>query len=139
MMTKVRANSYKGREVFANQLVSVHRNLNADSLTIKVGDLVHGHAKMVVLYDVKFSVSQKGNERVNAEGRKSVHAHVKGVIVEAQDVEDVDKMYQKLEEYGYIRVYYNPYKVKTFVKYDSFEPIYECEKAIVIMDRLYVK
>lgn len=138
-MMKVNANSYKGREVMANDKVSVHRNLHEDSLTIKVGSLVHGHAQMVAMYDVAFHVGQKGNENVNATGQKQVHAHVRGTIVKAQDVEDINAMYQKLEDYGYTRVYYNPYKVKTFVTYHDMQPIHNADQAIVIMDRVYVK
>jgi hypothetical protein len=139
MITKVNANSYKGREVIANEMVSVHRNLNADSLTIKVGTLVHGHAQMVALYNVSFSVGMMGNQKVNETNTKNVHAHVKGNIVKAQDVDNVQEMYNKLESFGYTRVYYNPYKVDTFVIYDTFEPIHDCSQAIVIMDRVYVK
>lgn len=138
-MIKTYANSYKGREVFANEKVSVHRNLHEDSLTIKVGSLVHGHAQMVAMYDVSFHVGQKGNESVNATKQKQVHAHVRGTIAKAEDVADIEATYQKLEDYGYTRVYYNPYKVKTFVEYTTFEPIHECDQAIVIMDRVYVK
>jgi replication initiation and membrane attachment protein DnaB len=139
MMIKTMANSYKGRDVFANEKVSVHRNLNADSLTIKVGSLVHGHAQMVALYNVTFSVGEKGNEKVNATNNKNVHAHVRGTIVKAEDVDNVQAMYDKLESLGYTRVYYNPYRVNTFVIYDTFEPIHECDQAIVIMDRVYIK
>jgi hypothetical protein len=140
MMIKTNANSYKGREVFAHDMVAVHRNLNEDSLTIKKSDgLVHGHAQLVALVDASFHVGKKGNENVNATGVKQVHAHVRGTIVQANDVDDVDAMYDKLENYGYTRVYYNPYKVKTFVTYHDMQPIYEVNQAIVIMDRVYVK
>jgi hypothetical protein len=140
MMTiKTNANSFKGREVFAGEKVAVHRNLNEDSLTIKVGSLVHGHAHMVAMHDVSFHVGEKGNANVNATGVKQVHAHVRGTIVKAQDVEDVEATYQKLEDYGYTRVYYNPYKVTTFVTYNDMQPIHDCDQAIVIMDRVYVK
>lgn len=139
MIKIINVNSYKGRDVFAGDKVSVHRNLHEDSLTIKVGNLVHGHADVVVLYDVSFHVGAKGNERVRKEGRKNVHATVKGTIVQAFDIDDVEEMYQMLENYGYKRVYYNPYKVTTFVDYASFEPIYEAERAIVVMDRVYIQ
>jgi hypothetical protein len=136
---KTMANSYKGREVFANEKVSVHRNLHEESLTIKIGNLVHGHAQMVALTDVSFNVGLMGNLKVNAEGRKHVHAHVKGNILTANDVDNVEAMYEKLESFGFTRVYYNPYKVTTFVTYHDMQPIYECDRAIVIMDRVYIK
>lgn len=137
-MMKTYANSYKGREVYVGDRVSVHRNLHEDSLTIKVGNLVHGHADVVVLYDVSFHVGAKGNARVREEQRKHVHATVRGTVVKAYDVDDVEEVYEKLEKYGYRRVYYNPYKVTTFVDYASFKPIYEAERAVVVMDRVYV-
>lgn len=138
-MTTLYANSFKDREVVAGQRVSVHRNLTANSLTIKVGDLVHAHAQIVSLLDVDFTVGVKGNERVNRTKEKFVHAHVKGTIVNASDVNDVEFMYNKLEQDGYTRVYYNPYKVKTFVDYNTLQPIHKATYAHVIMDRVYVK
>jgi hypothetical protein len=139
MIEKTCANSYKGREVLVNEIVSVHRNLHEDSLTIKVGNLVHGHAQMVAMYDVTFNVGASGNAKVREEGRKHVHAHVRGTIVKAQDVDNIQETYQKLEDYGYSRVYYNPYKVDTFVTFDDRQPIYDCDQCIVVMDRVYVK
>lgn len=139
MNIKTMANSYKGREVFAGDKVSVHRNLHEDSLTIKVDNLVHGYADVVVLYDVSFHVGKKGNAKVREEGRKHVHAHVKGLIVRAYDIDDVDATYEKLESFGYTRVYYNPYKVNTFVTYHDMQPIHEADQAIIVMDRVYVK
>lgn len=138
-MTTLYGNSFKGREVLAGQRVSVHRNLNEDSLTIKVGSLVHAHAQIVSLLDVDFSVGIKGNENVNKTKQKHVHAHVKGTIVDASDVDDVGLMYDKLEQDGYTRVYYNPYKVKTFVNYNTLQPIHKATYAHVIMDRVYIK
>lgn len=138
-MIKTNANSYKGREVFAGEKVAVHRNLHEDSLTIKVGNLVHGHAQLVEMNDVSFHVGASGNSKVREEGRKHVHAHVRGVITKAEDVEDVEATYSKLENFGYKRAYYNPYKVTTFVDYETFEPIYKASQAIVIMDRVYTK
>lgn len=138
-MRGLHANSFKGRDVSAGQRVSVHRNLNANSLTIKVGSLVHAHAQIVSLLDVDFTVGVKGNEKVNNTKQKHVHAHVNGTIVSASDVNDVEFMYNKLEQDGYTRVYYNPYKVKTFVDYNTLQPIHKATYAHVIMDRVYVK
>lgn len=135
----LKLNSYKGREVTKGQRVSVHRNLHAQSLTVKVGSLVHAHAQIVSLLNVEFAVSLKGNDKVNRTKQKHVHAFVKGVIVGASDVTNVEFMYEALETDGYTRVYYNPYEVKTFVDFNTRIPVHKATYAHVIMDRVYVK
>lgn len=137
-MKKVNINSYKDRVINAHDKVLVYRNLHENTLSIRKGNLVHGYAQMVVLYGVTFSVGKSGNEKANITKQKNVHAYVKGSIIFATDFEDVEATYKKLEELGYKRVYYNPFKVKTFVLYSTFEPIYKADKAIVIMDRVYI-
>lgn len=137
-MEKLEVRPYKNRVISAHDKVSVYRNLHEECLSIKKGNHVYGYAQMVELYDVIFHVNPKGNERANIEKRRNVHAFAKGKIIHATDVEDVEAMYKELEEQGYKRVYYNPYKVKTFVYYSTFEPIHKADKAIVIMDRVYV-
>ncbi|AYP68195.1 hypothetical protein PQE75_gp063 [Bacillus phage vB_BcoS-136] len=136
-LTNIR--SYKGREVAVDDNVSVHRNLHTDSLTIKVGNLVHAHAQMVVLSDVEFKVSKSGNKKVNETGQKHVHAFVKGNIIDACDVDNIEETYSLLEDNGYTRVYYNPYKVDTFVIYENMKPVHRTGQAVVIMDRVYIK
>lgn len=137
-MKKVNVKSYKDRTIYAHDKVSVYRNLHKECLSIKKGGLVHGYTQMVVLYGVTFSVGKSGNEKTNITKQKNVHAYVKGSIIFATDVDDIEATYQKLEMAGYKRVYYNPFKVKEFVLYSTFEPIYKAEKAIVIMDRIYI-
>jgi hypothetical protein len=138
-MIKTRANSYKGREVDANERVAVYRNLHADCLSIQIGSLVHGHAQMVALYDATFHVGASGNASVRKRKQKDIHAKVRGTIVMATDVDNVEDMYRKLEDQGYERVYYNPYKVTTFVRFDSKEPVFEAKQAIIVLDRVYIK
>lgn len=133
------ANSYKGRKVNRDEKVSVHRNLNADTLTIKVGELVHGHAQMVGMKDVTFHVGTMGNIRVRTSKQKNVHAYVKGTLAVAHDIDSAEKNYEILETLGYKRVYYNPYKVDTFVYFDTFEPIHKADEVFVVMDRVYVR
>lgn len=134
-------NQFKGRDISKGDKVSVYRNLIHNSLTIKKRGLVHAHAHLVKLKDVEFKVSQSGNERVNREKVKNVHAYLSGTIKNSKniDLELLDELYKSLELLGYTRVYYNPYIVKTFVVHKNFKPIYNCDEAIVVMDRIYIK
>lgn len=134
-------NDYKGRTVGLEDKVMVYRNLNNDCLSIKKDGLIHGHARIVFLHDVQFFVSIVGNERVNEEGRKNVHAYVKGNIYYANEdnsFRSPEEIYEGLENSGWTRVYYNPYKVNTFVVFETFEPIYEAANAVIVMDRVYI-
>lgn len=64
---------------------------------------VIAHVRDFTLTNVTFSVSQAGRERVLAEGRKNVHAFVRGEWAGPTEV-----MMSK--------VTYNPYKYTTFVR-----------------------
>lgn len=137
-MKRVNVKPYKDRLVYAHDKVLVYRNLHEDSLSIMKGNLVHGHAQMVVLYGVTFIVRESGNRQANITKQRNVHAFVKGSIIHAADVDDIEATYKKLEKAGYKRVYYNPFKVRTFVIYSTFEPVYKADRAIVVMDRVYI-
>lgn len=138
MNIKTNANQYKGREVFANTRASVYRNLHQDSLSIRVGNLVHGHAKMVAMSNAQFNVGTGGSNKAKETGKKQVHAWLTGDIQVAQDC-DVEATYQKLEKAGYERVRYNPMDCSNFVKYSSNEPVLNAREAIIVLDRVYIK
>lgn len=129
---------YKERKLSVGDKISVYRNLHKDGISIKKDNLVHGHAQLVSMANVSFSVGKAGNKKVRETGHKNVHALVNGTIINAEEVEDVDALYLELEKRGCKRVYYNPYKVTTFVEYGSNKPISEAQMAIVVMDRVYV-
>ena len=69
----------------------VYRNLryrNEHVYSVRKDGLVEGTALCVVMdgitkYPVKFSVGEKGNERVRDEMRKNVHAVIRGCMVNA--------------------------------------------------------
>lgn len=138
-MFKLYHRPFKDRLLQYRDVVEVYRNLNEDTLSIRIKGHVHGHAQLVALNDVTFHVGESGNKRVNEEMTKNVHAFVKGEIANAFETVGVESMYKYLEEGNYTRVYYNPYKVSTFVTYNDMQPIYEAKHCIVVMDRIYVK
>lgn len=133
--------SYKDRQVKKYQRVSVHRNLRSGNggLSIKSNNTVCGHADAVYLRDVKFNVSQSGNERVRREKQKNVHAHITGDIVLCQSVIDYESRCDFIERQGYKRVRYNPYMHTSFVYSNTDEPVYKAREAYIMLDRIYIK
>lgn len=90
--------SYKGREVNINEPVWIYRNLHSKdvSYSVRQKGLVVGHTNSLSVKDARFVVNQKGKERVQKEGRKNVHAFIRGMVDEG--LTPVDK------------ITYNPYK-----------------------------
>ncbi len=85
---------------------------------------VHGHASSLQLNDVTFHVSQAGNKRVRKEGKKNVHAFVKGTWTEGWD------KYPDFE-----RVHYNPYQYTQFMlgKWPANRmPIHSAPQALLV-------
>lgn len=110
-------------------LVFVYRNLHKTSLSggpvYSLRDVASGlvavHVPMVWLADVSFVVSAAGRDRVRAEGRKNVHAGVRGVVV-APPVGLV----------GLLRsARYNPYVTDCFVDRETGEPLVRAAFAFV--------
>ena len=63
------------------------------------------------LQNVKFAVQPAGRDKVRREGRKNVHAFVRGTVVGAEDHNFVETFKEKCTEW----VTYNPYQNDTFV------------------------
>lgn len=97
--------------------VFVYRNLKfRDRVVWSVRDTKTGrvvlHTENISLKDAEFVVGQAGRERVIKEGRKNVHAGVRGCPTIARHNE---------QEPG--QVTYNPYKYSTFVDRADETPV----------------
>ena len=78
---RMKITPYKGRTLDESKPVHVYRNLgNAakERYSIRQGGLVVGHTAEITLADCKFKVSEAGRNKVLREGRKNVHAYIKG-------------------------------------------------------------
>jgi len=74
---------YRERTLDESKPVHVYRNLGGVSrarYSVRQSGLVIGHCWEVYLKDCVFRVSEAGRKRVLKEGRKNVHAYVKGFI-----------------------------------------------------------
>lgn len=115
--------------------VFVYFNLHKKLFSIKAmegpnrGRVIH-HSKGVRLSDVKFKVSEKGRQRVLTEKRKNVHAGVVGTLI---------GLFDSTDEVGGNRVTYNPYKCDSFVRAETFEPVYVADNATLFDRQVYVK
>ena len=103
--------------------VEVYWNLHKKVWSVRHKGRVIAHRKTVDLYDVKWVVQPAGRKRVLNEGRKNVHAFARGKLSEHSLGRDV------LREM--FPVMYNPYKVKTFVRADTYEPVMYSQYALL--------
>jgi|TARA_R110001592_G_scaffold341348_2_gene630251 hypothetical protein len=92
--------------------VEVYYNLHKNLFSVRHKGKVIAHVYNVQLEDVTFAVQAAGNRKVREEGKKNVHAFVRGTLVEQPDLFSSDS----------VAVTYNPYKYTTFVnKADELE------------------
>ena len=81
------------------------------------------HTDKVHIRNPEFVVRKAGRERVLREGKKNVHAFVRGEITYFDDF-DPDYL-------GYSLVSYNPYKHDTFVDVCDVTPVRTAKRAIL--------
>lgn len=104
--------------------VDVYKNLNRDCYSVKMMDpghedygIVLDHVEEIQLEDVEFVVQESGRQRVIEEGRKNVHAFVRGTVREGSE----------LSVYGDRTPFtYNPYEMEKFQTVDG-EPLDEAK------------
>lgn len=107
----------KNRSLKVGQSVEVYYNLHKDIFSIrdKKTKLVLAYADTVYLKDVTFKVNQKLREKTIETKRKRVHAFVVGQFLNAEEITfDISKSKS---------AYYNPYITKTFIDFDTKEPL----------------
>jgi hypothetical protein len=121
--------------------VECYYNLHKHCLSYRrPGEKVR-HAGALVLEYPRFTVQPAGRERVRREGRKNVHAFVRGLLVHSYEpgvkLEDLDTAMD--EDMDWNRVTYNPYKYDSFVWAWSEEPVFRGALAVVHGRSIWVK
>ena len=84
------------------------------------------HTDKVHIRDPQFVVRKSGRERVLREGKKNVHAFVRGDITYFDDFFDPDYL-------DYSLVSYNPYKHDTFVDVIDTTPVRTAKRAMLVL------
>lgn len=110
----------------------VYWNLHKKLFSLRQSGKVIAHMGKLCLTDVTFHVQPAGRERVRREGKKNVHAYVKGNYdgVMLANLTDDD-----LEDARPIT--YNPYKYDTFVYADDLTPVKHCDRLVLISRRMW--
>jgi len=109
--------------------IDAYRNLNDDCISIKSREaknrgLVIDHVDCAYVKNAEFIVQPSGRERVLEEGKKNVHAFVRGVLCESINTRDETS----------VAVTYNPKKYSNFVTRDGKRAVVSAEIATVTTD-----
>jgi hypothetical protein len=94
--------------------VEVYRNLHNGTHSIRRNGKVVKHLQhhqSIFLKDVKFAVQPAGREKVRREGRKNVHAFVRGTVILPSTINGTTDEFKKKMPYV---VTYNPYHMEHF-------------------------
>lgn len=112
--------------------VDVYWNLHRHTFSVRSREsrLVVHHTDAIVLTGATFRVSTAGRLRVLSEGRKNVHAFVGGAWDGGLTAASLTG---RLEQ-----VTYNPYKLETFVRKASGEPIFEAPFVLLSHRKVWV-
>lgn len=120
--------------------IETYFNLHKKCLSYRQSGGKVQHAHTLLLNNVKFAVQPAGREKVRREGKKNVHAFVRGEVAFVRhDIteDDGDITVGTMERHGYRPITYNPYKYDSFVYADSGEPIYETKQVAIIGRQLW--
>lgn len=98
-----------------DEIVEVYYNLHKKCLSVRHKGKVICHTPAITLRNAKFVVREGGRQRVLQEGKKNVHAFVKGELVSYDSSEHARS------------ATYNPFKFDSFVDRETSEPVYNAE------------
>jgi hypothetical protein len=112
---------YKGRHVLPGQQVFAYRNLHTGMWSLMAVDGEHAgrivaHASEVTISAPRFVVRESGRLRVIREGKKNVHAGVRGFVSGKRPMS------------APVRVTYNPYRLGAFVNAETGESVSEATR-----------
>lgn len=111
--------SFKGRSVDRTRRVFVYRNLHHNVWSIQQDGLVVAHANEVLIENARFTVGEKGRQKVIKTSRKNVHAGVRGILAHGILMASGG---------GVSRVSYSPYKAGHFYHAESGKPIHQAHR-----------
>jgi hypothetical protein len=103
------------------------------------------HFEAVVLSSVTFAVQPAGRERVRIEGKKNVHAFVRGEIEYFQILGGYPVIGGRPERLineimldpNMQKITYNPYKYDSFVDVNTLTPVTQADKVYIVGRDIY--
>jgi hypothetical protein len=111
--------------------IEVYYNLHKHCLSYRPSGGKVKHTQAVILNDVSFDVQPAGNAKVRREGKKNVHAFVRGVPAWISDGSLEDYNSENMERQGYRKITYDPYKNESFVMTDTGAPIKRATQVVI--------
>ena len=96
--------------------VEVYRNLHNNTFSIRRNGKVVKHLEnwmTLCLQDVKFAVQPAGREKVRREGKKNVHAYIRGTVIKAEEY----NFSETFKERCNLWVTYTRYQNDSFISY----------------------
>lgn len=120
--------------------VETYYNLHKQCLSYRPSGGKVKHAQSMILNNVRFAVQPAGRERVRREGKKNVHAFVRGDLswVAGVDEDIMDYSADNMMRQNYRLITYNPYKYDSFVMVDTHEPIHYASQVVIIGKNIYL-
>jgi hypothetical protein len=128
-------------KIHVPQRVETYFNLHKNCLSFRPPGGRVSHARAMILNNVKFAVQPAGRARVLREGRKNVHAFVRGDMTWAAGLNDNlgDYTHANMERQGYRKITYTPYGMfDAFVMRDSGIPIKSASQVVIIDKTIYL-
>ena len=95
--------------------IECYYNLHKECFSVRYAGRVISHLDRVRIRDAQFVVQPAGRARVLAEGKKNVHAFVRGWLT---------MLPKTTKKYPLRNATYNPYKYSTFVDVETKKPLY---------------
>ena len=110
--------------------VEVYWNLHKRKFSVRALEgnnrrRVIDHVYFLALNDVKFIVQPAGREKVRKEGKKNVHAFVRGKLAQLPPGDWPHGRFSGRE------VLYNPYMHNTFVDIDNKSPVHKANRVLL--------
>ena len=109
--------------------VEVYYNLHKNVFSVRHKGKVIAWGNMVTIVNPEYVVREKGRQKVLEEGRKNVHAFVRGTLSDINNFK-FGKIQQRLSEPRELT--YNPYKYDIFVDGSTYQPVKKSKWARLI-------
>ena len=105
--------------------VEVYYNLHKNVFSVRHKGKVIAWGNRVTIENPEYVVREKGRQKVLEEGRKNVHAFVRGTL---SDIDIFNQECLSLPK----EVTYNPYKYDSFVDGNTYQPVKKSKWARLI-------
>ena len=128
-------------DVHVPERVETYFNLHKQCLSFRVPGEKVRHARAMILNDVKFAVQPAGRAKVLREGRKNVHAFVRGTMVWVAGRNHSlsgDYTHANMERQGYRKITYTPYGMYDSFVRDTGVPIKSATQVVIIDKTIYL-